>query len=68
MEPTGEDATSELLESLRKLSDSEILWARLVGKFLGRQPIPILKDGSDEIPLAEGDVFAKPAGSRSRPA
>jgi len=67
MEPTCEDATPELSESLRKLSDSDIVWARLVGKFLNRLQTPILKDGSDEIPPAQGDAFAKPDGRGVEP-
>ena len=50
MEPVCEDATPELSQSLRSLADSDMLWARLVSKFLKRLPIPVLLDGSDEIP------------------
>jgi len=67
MEPTCEDATPELSESLRKLSDSDIVWARLVGKFLNRLQTPILKDGSDEIPPAQGDAFAEQDGRGVEP-
>jgi hypothetical protein len=56
MEPTCEDATPELSESLRSLADSDILWARLVGKFLKRLHIPLLKDASDEIPQSRGQA------------
>lgn len=33
MKPPANDATSELSESLRRLAESDVLWARLIGKF-----------------------------------
>ena len=50
MEPECEDGTPELSESLRKLGDSNILWARLISKVLKRLHIPIPADAGDEIP------------------
>ncbi len=50
MEPDQEDDTSELSESLRTLAGSDLLWARLAGKFLKRLHIPRLKEAPDEIP------------------
>ena len=50
MEHPDEDVTPELSESLQSLADSDILWARLSGKFLKRLHIPVLTDQSDEIP------------------
>ena len=49
MEHPGEDATPELSQSLRSLAESDVLWARLIGKFLKRLHIPPLTDQSDEI-------------------
>lgn len=48
MKPPGENTTLELSESLRRLADSDVLWARLIGKFLRRLPIPTQTDRSDE--------------------
>jgi hypothetical protein len=48
MKPPNEDATLELSESLRRLADSDVLWARLIGKSLRRLYIPTRRDQSDE--------------------
>jgi hypothetical protein len=49
MELPANDTTPELSESLRRLAESDVLWARLIGKFLKPLRIPTQNDRPNEL-------------------